>query len=533
MKKSWQVKDLIDLEYFLHEDETKPDNPEKKDRDRDIYLNQIDPVLEKEGVGHSPSGEDLIRLWLESRRNIAKTSQGSKTVFPGEVFEEVYRVVFYALAVIGFASGAGLAFSLLTYHGEKPLNISVYLGIFVVGQLTLILGFLILGFFRRRIKIFNEISISYRIIGLIFTQIAFRMARLLKHFPGETRQHLLAAMGLAKGKQTIYGTAFYWPLFILVQTVGVGFNLGVLVATMLRVMGRDLAFGWQSTIQLSSQAVYDMVRVIAIPWSWFVSAVMAHPTLEQIEGSKIVLKEGIYHLSTQNLVSWWPFLLLSVLCYGFLPRMILLGVGKVAQTRALSHLRLTHSSCEKLVIRMKTPSLTTTGCANGEARAPVMPGNSGDLEKGAGRWEHGKKGQGAVVLVPDDLFEQSPESALSARVGDMFGYVLLKKIKTGMDPETDKRAIEALIEINETSGPLAVLILHEAWQPPIQETRLFIGAVRKALGTQAALIVLLVGKPNAGGIFTAVEDENWTVWEKEIAGMGDPGLWPAKFGGEK
>ena len=34
----------------------------------------------------------------------------------------------------------------------------------------------------------------------------------------------------------------------------------------------------------------------------------------------MVLKEGIYHLTTPDLVSWWPFLLLAVCFYGFLPR---------------------------------------------------------------------------------------------------------------------------------------------------------------------------------------------------------------------
>ena len=356
--------------------------------------------------------------------------------------------------------------------------------------------------------------------------------KVLKNFPEENRINLRAAIGLVKGKKAVYGSAFYWPIFILAQAAGVGFNLGVLAATMLRVASRDLAFGWESTIQLGSQTVYDMVRMMALPWSWFVSPPIAHPTLAQIEGSRIILKEGIYHLSTQNLVSWWPFLCLAVFFYGLLPRMILLGAGRMAQTRAISRLNFYHSSCEKLMIRMTTPALRTKGLINGDGRRIVLkesPGDHNSLPRIRGK---GEEGRGAVVLVPDDIFGQSPESELADRTRRLFGFTFLKRIKIGIDSEADMTSIKALSGIKGKTHPPAVLLLQEAWQPPIKETGLFIREVRKILGPQAPMIIALIGKPGVNTIFTKVEDENWKMWEQEIAGMGDPGIWPAKFGDE-
>jgi len=275
--------------------------------------------------------------------------------------------------------------------------------------------------------------------------------------------------------------------------------------------------------------VHDLVSGIAAPWSWGFPKGVAHPTIEQIDGSKIILKEGLYHLSTQDLVSWWPFLCLAVLFYGLLPRVVLLAAGKIAQSRALARPDFYHSSCERLMIRMTTPVLKTKGLANGNNRKVSLSKTaegSTNTFPGEGK---GEEGRGAVVLVPDDIFEQSPESELADRVRRRFGYAFLKRIKIGIDTEADRTSIKALAGITGETGPPAVLLLQEAWQPPIKESRIFIREVRSLFKPQSPVIITLIGKPNADTIFTEVEDENWKIWKQEIFGMGDPGIWPALF----
>ncbi|MEA3417079.1 MAG: DUF2868 domain-containing protein [Thermodesulfobacteriota bacterium] len=56
--------------------------------------------------------------------------------------------------------------------------------------------------------------------------------------------------GLIRGKKQIYGSLFYWPAFILSQIFGIGFNIGVLCTTIVKVMGSDIAYGWLSTVQV-------------------------------------------------------------------------------------------------------------------------------------------------------------------------------------------------------------------------------------------------------------------------------------------
>ncbi|GBC60609.1 DUF2868 domain-containing protein [Desulfonema ishimotonii] len=69
-----------------------------------------------------------------------------------------------------------------------------------------------------------------------------------------------------------------------------------------------------------------------------------------------------------------------------------------------------------------------------------------------------------------------------------------------------------------------VLILQEAWQPPIRETLTFIQALRKILGEQSRIEVGLIGKPGPDTIFTPVKEENWNIWTQKLNTMGDPWL---------
>ena len=159
--------------------------------------------------------------------------------------------------------------------------------------------------------------------------------------------------------QRKYGLLLFWPLFSLSQRTLVGFNAGLLGASLFRVTTSDLAFGWQSTIQFSSAALHKMVKILALPWSWLFPEDLAYPSLAAIEGSRIILKDGIYHLATENLVSWWPFLLLCLLVYGLLFRVLLTVFASWCQHRALRNIKLDNSDGLSVIRRMKTPLVST------------------------------------------------------------------------------------------------------------------------------------------------------------------------------
>jgi hypothetical protein len=179
---------------------------------------------------------------------------------------------------------------------------------------------------------------------------------------------------------TIYGSVFFWPVFLLAQVFGIFYNAGILITLFIKVAITDLAFGWQTTLQMAPSAVYRFVEMVAWPWSWLFSPPVAHPTIKQVAGSQMVLKDGIIHLATGDLVAWWPFIFLAVLFYGLVPRLILAGTGFLMKRRSLALIDFSHGACDRLVLRMQTRHLDTKS----KPYQPAKPRRTPDREEPSG-----------------------------------------------------------------------------------------------------------------------------------------------------
>lgn len=506
MKSRWHIKDIIDLEYFLGGDAP-------SETDRSVYIEHIRPLTEADSRHAAP--RFILRTWLDYRRASEKERLGADTILPGDAFDEIHQLLCYLLMIAGIAAGAGLSFSLLSYKGTEPLNVSLYLGAVVGTQLLLLLfllSALLISMFRRSSA---RAPLIYSFLGSILVKMILTVRdSAMKKLSAAHRISLEAAIGMAKGKKTVYGALFYLPLFIIAQLFGMGFNIGVLGATILRVIGADIAFGWQSTVQLSPNIVYRIVKLIALPWSWFVEVSVAHPTLAQIEGSRMILKDGIWRLATADLVSWWPFLCFAVLFYGFLPRLILFVLALIAQYRSLGRLEFSHSACNKLLRRMKTPVVSVK--SNGvEVKEQKSQQEYQIIEKPVKINPDDPK---AVVLISDDIFEQCDDNRLKQLIEKNIGsYQIIRKIRIGADKLADKNKIAE-------SGHVNVLILQEAWQPPIKEFLLFLREIRNAIGNKSIIGVMMIGRPKPHTIFTPVNEENFKIWLRKIGSLADPYL---------
>ena len=105
--------------------------------------------------------------------------------------------------------------------------------------------------------------------------------------------------------------------------------------------------------------------VIQLPWSWLFGEGIGYPTLEQVAGTRISLKDPLFVLDAEHLRSWRWFLVLAVLTYGLLPRVGLLGLSVLKQRRALAALPFTHQGAQAPYARMITPSLETGRASTG------------------------------------------------------------------------------------------------------------------------------------------------------------------------
>jgi len=518
IEQRWHIPDLIDLEFFLDQDDGE-DLDSLAARDREIYTRLAVAAREEK-----PSISALLHGWLADRKK-AVAETGSETVLPGRVWQELFVLFFWGCLIFGLVSGGTLAFSFLSYSGTRPVNVSAYFGIFVVLEVLLLLLFVLLSLYRRILGRGLDSSFLYRMLQRFFYKLMAGISRrAASGVSADTRLQWTARVGSIHQLQQRYGVLFTRPFFLLAQLFGVSFNAGVLAATLLKVIGSDVAFGGQTTLQINTEAVHTLVRWISLPWSWLLPTYSC-PSLAQIEGSKLILKDGIYHLATHDLISWWPFLCLAVLFYGLLPRLVLLLVGVIRQRRDLAALRFDQGRYRQLVHRMCTPLVSTRAPAEEQPKqdeeveaVPEIPDLQVDDQPPVA------KTASMVALVPDELFEDCSREALRKQVRARLGYEVAAVMPIWTLERSEDEELAALKDKMTAENCEDVLLLQEAWQHPIQELLTFLCRLRETIGEQPTIIVALVGKPAADTMLTPVEDLNLQIWQQKIATLADPGL---------
>jgi hypothetical protein len=514
----WRIPDLIDLEYFLGQDEGE-DLDILAVRDRGMYTRFPAAVKDEK-----TSTSLLLFSWLAGRKQ-AFTETSDETPLPGQIWQELFSLFFWGCLIFGLVAGGTIAFSFLSYSGTRPVNVSAYFGIFVAFQALLLVLLLLLFLYRRMLGRGLDGSFLYKMLRRSFYKLVAGISRrAASRASADTRLNWSGHAGGVKQLQQRYGSLFIRPFFLLGQLFGVSFNAGVLAATLLKVIGSDVAFGWQTTLQIGSETVHGLVRWISLPWSWFLPTYCC-PSLAQVEGSKLVLKDGIYHLATHDLISWWPFLCLSVLFYGLLPRLVLLLAGTIRQHRDLVSLSFEHGRYRQSVHRMQTPTVSTNAPAEEQQELDEIVATASDISvERVDNQPRPAKRTSMVGLVPDELFADCSPEALRKQVRVRLGYELASVLPVWTMERSEDEELAELKDLMSATGSNDILLLQEAWQPPIQELLSFLRRMREIVGEQPTIIVALIGKPAADTLLTPVRKLNLQIWQQKIATLADPGL---------
>ncbi len=423
MQIKWQVNDLIDLEYFLNQasgELSKADSPDTLSSDRRHFL-----YYEK---SHKPpfSRRALIKYWLDEKRKTHQKTFSWVSRLPGDGYRETVDLLRSFVIIASLLSGAALAWSVLSYGGTAPINIFTGLWVLIVPQFILLI-------FLGTSLILSGLGLTKSFRG-IYPLISSLILRLTRHaklagetsLPADQRARIYAMAGFIGRQKTLYGSVFFWPVFILAQTFGVCFNIGLLCATVLKLSITDLAFGWQSTLHPEPETVYRIVDAFSLPWSWVSSP---HPTITQIQGSQMILKDGMIHMSTPDLVSWWPFLCYCLLCYGLIPRLILLVTGIWQQNRALGRISFSTSACDRLIQRMRTPQVQSAGRDYSSSHTGTISSLQPDKSVITSEIKTTIASNPAIVFVPEDIDGQIKDEDLNERIAHILGLKVINRIR--------------------------------------------------------------------------------------------------------
>jgi hypothetical protein len=515
MKTTWDIGDSIDLEYFVALDR---DIPYQTLRERDRRIAEEMP-----GIGK----EQALFVWLKARR---RETEGRP---PGETFVSVLAAVRFFLILFGLVFGFTAGWGFLSYLGRTPINSLYFFVAFLLPQwlfLFLTIAALLPG---HGLGLYPPL----RLVGALLQRCyAVASRKLMNRLDGEKRLRLQALAGQGRLFAGRLGKVFLWLAAALTQSFACAANIGLLTGALLKITVTDLAFGWQSTLTVSAAKIFAAVRFLSWPWAWLWPEGLGYPSLAQIEGSRILLKEGIARLQTENLVSWWPFLLLCLLVYALLPRLFLWIFCHWRGRRALAQSLAQMPEGEELWQRLRGPVVTTSGLPDpdGEVTAKISPVSDNGQENTA-PVDPALPEIPAILIMLEELQSDLPPDALTkelARHGLQLAAIRPLPAEYGA-----RLAFPAAIaEEMQTLAPMAALcILSESWLPPIFSFLELLKELRRAMGGQRRIIVLLIGKAKNGEAALVPPDNPVmvTVWRQKLAALADPGLRLLPFDQEK
>ena len=110
----------------------------------------------------------------------------------------------------------------------------------------------------------------------------------------------------------------------------------------------DLAFGWSTTLSISSKELFEIIRPLAAPWQVIWPA--AVPTQDLVENTRFFrLQSEADSLSPELFGQWWQFIAALIFFYAFLPRVLTLIFSEIALRREANHLALKLPGSSQLI----------------------------------------------------------------------------------------------------------------------------------------------------------------------------------------
>ncbi len=541
-----RLKDIIDLEYFISIDdeiESRTDIESLVSRDRKIF---------GQYQSDANSKKDLLLFWLGQRKQqfFKDTDNNTAPLLPGSVFSSFYTIMVYLMIILGGIAGLMTIYSFLAYHGTHPINVMVFIALFVILQIVLVLGGLLV--LVKRLISFKYVGKGYGTSAFVSLMSAFvfnGIPQVLKKIKAnifiravDSIEYLIK---FNQGNKREFAPFLFWPFYILTSIFAFGFLAGALAGTFFKVVVSDMAFGWQSTLVTGSQTVYNAVSAIAFPWSMLIPEGFAHPSFEQIEGSRIVLKDGIQALASQDLVSWWPFLCMGIICYALIPRGLLIICGMISQYYQLNRFDVERPRFNQLILRMQSPVLDIdVSRVIDQSPGQGLPDQnlSGENRIGQNALERETKAKkesrssgfelnnnitdnSACLLLSKTAYADETIKNLNQYVQASLFLDVKLTLLISFEYEKDLDAFDRIA----ASGINQVILVHEVWQPPIRGILFYIRQVKAALPEKIPLCVMLTQDSGQKDLSVDSDDINFKIWEAAISKLEDPGVFVARY----
>jgi hypothetical protein len=474
-RECWSFSDLLDYDYLLYLDESRPVE-ELTERDRGICQLSASKASESE----------LARCWLARRR---EQEHGR---LPGGCFADAQKYIGWGLAVLGLFLGFGYGAGVLQYSGREAINIPVAFGLLVgLPFVFSMVGLLVMAL---RLPVGRS-----QLLQRIWSGMGRLLARHIMSADQQRRMDAFLGAVVMRGQK--YGSVPIWLTKQLWYRFALFFQLASLAAVIGGGLVHNLAFGWESTADVAPEQVHDIVQTVASPWHWIDGAC---PSVDNIAGSRIALNDGRGDNADADLKSWWPFLCFAMFFYAVLPKLALVVISHLAGRHALCRIKFNDAGSRRLFRRMTAPLLDADG--GFMADPPLRHGvTHADADNRAARTPD----MVYNALVPDDIAVLA-HSDLAGMIRSSLRGDSGKVLDVKLDEDADAGVW------SELPAGESVLVVQELWQPCTEEVLEYLRALRKSVGEQVLITVGLI-KCSDGEYSSLYAD-----WCYQLKAMRDP-----------
>lgn len=408
----------------------------------------------------------------------------------------VRRLISISMILLGALAGVAVSSTVFRYDGSWPVNIVTVAATLVWLQLILIAFTLLM--MAPRVPV---LSLLQELLGGLnpgaWIAALYRRMRGLE----DSRADLLVwqqARGPAAARFA------RWQMLAWSQLAAVAFNVTALATAAGLIAFTDLAFGWSTTLQVSSSEAARITDALSTPWQELWPA--AVPSLELIETSRFfrLTSAPPSNVPAAQLTGWWPFALAAILTYGLVPRCLLLIFSALRLHAATRRLLLDDPRVRALLDRMRTTEIQLGATESERSIAPQTTRSS----------EPAPTSEDAIAIVWSGAIDRDLVSVWSAEH-------LKRRVTATLEAGTGAlEADRAVIQTAATSTSNVVLAFVRAWEAPLLDLKDFLAALRERIGAARSIIIV----PVAENRHRASEAQR-AVWSRWTARTGDPALY--------
>jgi hypothetical protein len=445
-----------------------------------------------------------LLYWLELMR-------AENAELAGDRINTLHRLGLLILAAAGALAGWGASAVVFRYDGSHPVNVINVLVVFVAIQLVMLLFFVFSVLPTSVTRWLPGMRTLREIMSLVSPG---RIQQLFNRFlPQAYRDRAGAFLGKGIAHRKLYGSVERWVTIHSSQTFAVFFNLGALASVLYLVAFSDLAFSWSTTLQVEATDLRRWTDLLSAPWAGLFPD--ARPSQQLIESTRYFrLQDGSFPsaVSPVGLGGWWPFLIMSMLVYGLVPRLITWFVARQRFRSALNASFRSFPGVGDVLARLNSELVETA--AQGQENG--IADRDGDVQDVGAQIDIADRSVTVVdwSAVVDDETQAREWLRQSAGVN----AISWNRAGGALPIEQDARTID---DVAEQAGGVDVLVLVKSWEPPMAELFDFLRELRAQVPQERMILIAPVGIGEDGSASPA-DSEGIDTWRSAVARTGDP-----------